>query len=373
MRGLEIGPWFAPLAPKKGGYNCLAVDVFDADTLRERARNNRNVPDALIPDIEDVDVLGSSTEIASLVEARGELGTHDYIISSHNFEHLPNPIKFLQGCSQVLKVNGMLSMAIPDKRACFDYFRPHSTISQIIDAYFEDRRRPTFAQEFDQLSLHSLYRRGADMHLAFTLHDDPIDIIALRNLDDGYSGWVQRRDNLDETYADVHCWVFTPTTFELIIRDLQFLGLSQFEIMELDSTGAGEFVIHMRNVGGRVCADRDRFYEEREVLLRRIGCELAENSLVLRSTRAQVAEREGEIARLKQVTREVESEAARLKQVTEKIEGEAARLRHAMEEIKNSTSWRLTEPMRQIVGLVRAVGAVCRIQKRAKTDTSSSM
>jgi hypothetical protein len=36
--------------------------------------------------IEDVDLVGPSTQIAELVRARGEA---DYIVSSHNFEHLP--------------------------------------------------------------------------------------------------------------------------------------------------------------------------------------------------------------------------------------------------------------------------------------------
>ncbi len=97
MRGLEVGPWFAPLAAKKGGYNCLSVDVFDADALRERARNDSNISDEVLSNIEEVDLLGTSTEIASLIEARGEIGTYDYIISSHNFEHLPNPIKVSPG------------------------------------------------------------------------------------------------------------------------------------------------------------------------------------------------------------------------------------------------------------------------------------
>ena len=87
------------------------------------------------------------------------------MISSHNFEHSPNPIRFLQGCGKVLKPGGVLSMALPDKRACFDYFRPHTTLGQWLEAFFAERERPTPAQVFDQDSLHSRLRAGEETSL----------------------------------------------------------------------------------------------------------------------------------------------------------------------------------------------------------------
>jgi SAM-dependent methyltransferase len=133
-KGLEIGPWFAPLAPKREGYNCLSLDVFDAQTLREKAEQDLNIPKSSIPLIEEVDILGTATDLEDAIAARDAVGTFDYIISSHNFEHLPNPIKFLRGCEKALKPGAYLSMAVPDKRACFDYFRPISTLGALIEA-----------------------------------------------------------------------------------------------------------------------------------------------------------------------------------------------------------------------------------------------
>ena len=37
-------------------------------------------------------------------------------------------------------------MAIPDRRACFDYFRPLTRLSDWIQAFVEDRSRPSSAQ-----------------------------------------------------------------------------------------------------------------------------------------------------------------------------------------------------------------------------------
>ena len=102
QKGIEIGPWFAPLAPEREGYNCLSFDVFKTEDLRRIAERDPNVDNSRIASIEDVDIVCSSTEIYDAVAARDELGGFDYIISSHNFEHLPNPIKFLRGCEKVL-------------------------------------------------------------------------------------------------------------------------------------------------------------------------------------------------------------------------------------------------------------------------------
>jgi hypothetical protein len=87
MRGLEIGPWFNPLAPKAEGYNCLVLDVFDSDALRERARSVANVPMILWDRIEDVDVVGSSTHIDELIHevassARSTISCHRTISST---------------------------------------------------------------------------------------------------------------------------------------------------------------------------------------------------------------------------------------------------------------------------------------------------
>src|SRR5271156_5510936 len=102
-KGIEIGPWFRPLAPKREGYNSLSFDVFDMEALRKKAEQDPATPNGSVSLIEEVDILGSATDLEDAVAARGTLGTFDYIISSHNFEHLSNPIKFLMGCQKALK------------------------------------------------------------------------------------------------------------------------------------------------------------------------------------------------------------------------------------------------------------------------------
>jgi SAM-dependent methyltransferase len=278
--GIEVGPWFAPIAPKKEGYNCRALDLFDAATLRRKAQSDPAVPKERIPEIEEVDLIGSAGAIADLVAERGALGTFDYIISSHNFEHLPDPIRFLQGCEKVLKQGGILSMAIPDRRLCFDYFRPHTTLSAWLEAYFESRDRPTFAQVFEQNTLRSSMDRDGKPVTSWLLFDDPHGVAPFRTLQEAFDSWTASVAGPDSEYRDVHCWVFTPASFELLIRDLEFLKLVNFEIVDVSPPIGNEFVVHLRKkssgIEGKI--DQEWFYETRKTLLHRVNDEAAFNS-----------------------------------------------------------------------------------------------
>ena len=274
MRGIEIAPWHSPIAAKRDGYNCIVLDLFDAATLRRRAAEDPQVDRANIPRIEDVDVVGSAVDIGELVEARGELGQFDYVISSHNFEHLPNPIRFLHGCSRVLKPGGILSMAVPDKRGCFDYFRPHSTTADILEAFFENRTMPKLSQVFESSTLFARY--GDERAIAFLLSADPRGVSADRVLEDSLASWRKKLADPSE-YVDTHCWAFTPSSFCLIALELRHLQLSNFDLLDVLASGGAEFYAHLRN--GPAATNNPGFYDQRHALLHNIQSELSVNSV----------------------------------------------------------------------------------------------
>jgi len=168
-------------------------------------------------------------------------------------------------------------MAIPDRRGSYDYFRPHSTTAELLEANFARRDRPTAAQIFAQNSLHCRFFRDGQGLCAFSLTDDPRQIIPLETLEDAYSAWVKFNDNPDDVYRDVHCWVFTPSSFELIFRDLKFLRIVPFELGSIEPTSNGEFYVHLRNeqVNTSAPSSPREFYERRAILLRRINDEAA--------------------------------------------------------------------------------------------------
>jgi SAM-dependent methyltransferase len=323
QQGIEIGPFFAPMAPKRMGYNCLVVDVFDTATLRRRAAEDPHIPDDLIDRIEEVDITGSSSAIGELVAAKHQLGTFDYIISSHNFEHLPDPVRFLQGCGKVLRPGGVLSMVLPDRRTCFDYFRPHSTLAGFLDAYYDARDRPTPAQVFESGALRCRYGNGSEI---FSLDDDPANVVPITFLAGAYGQWEYLRNNPD-AYLDIHCWTFTPASFELIIRDLIFLGMISWDVVEISGTIGCEFFVHLQNRSEGEVGElpAELFYEQRRDLLHRVSDENGLNS------RRSYQQKHGQ------------REARR----------RASELQAELDAMRNSTSWRITAPLRSVSAALR--------------------
>ena len=241
--GIEVAPWLAPVAARRDGYNVRIIDVFDTETLRSRGPADPHQADRDLGLLEEVDWVGSATEIATLVPADLH-GKIDYIVSSHNFEHLANPIKFLNGCATVLRPGGILTMAVPDRRGCFDFFRPHTVIGDWIEAFREDRQRPTPRQVFDSKSMSAELRRGDETFHAFHLGENARDIGVTGKLLPQFAVWEAARP-ADE-YTDAHCTVMTPGSLELLLFEARALGLITLETVSLRETDTFEFYVRLR-------------------------------------------------------------------------------------------------------------------------------
>jgi predicted SAM-dependent methyltransferase len=279
QRGIEIGPYFNPLAPKREGYHCLVVDVADRATLRERAQSDSSIPREKLDSIEEVDLIGTAGDLAALLGARGELGAFDYVLSSHNLEHLPDPIRFLQGCAEVLKPGGVVSMAVPDHRTCFDYFQSATTLADWLTAYFERRTHPTPAQVFRFRSLFAMYEVNGQSLPIFRLSDDPSRLVASKDLDNAYTEWKTIAESRDERYQDLHCWAFTPASLELMLLDARRLALLSLDVEEISQTSGCEFYVRLRKPTGTSSPLSDEaFWARRQELLFQAVDERAQNS-----------------------------------------------------------------------------------------------
>jgi SAM-dependent methyltransferase len=124
--GLEVGPFFRPICPKAEGYNSISLDVFSRDELIRNYAKDPNVY-PYFNNIEEVDIVSSEPLLNAIKHSdlfkdnyKSE-SIFDYIITSHHFEHLANPIQFLQAAEQLLKPKGILSMAIPIHTRCLIY------------------------------------------------------------------------------------------------------------------------------------------------------------------------------------------------------------------------------------------------------------
>ncbi|MFM9849369.1 MAG: methyltransferase domain-containing protein [Hyphomicrobiaceae bacterium] len=264
-RGIEVGPYVNPLVPKRQGYDVITMDVFDAEQLRRKASSDPEIPEAVISRIEEVDLVTSAVNIAEAVGNRFPSRQFDYVLSSHNLEHLPDPIRFLQGCEQILAPGGVLSMAIPDHRFCFDYMRPVTVPSEWLEAYFEHRQRPTAAQVFRHRSMES---RLSDGTMAWGRWPH-LPIVPLENVKQAFDDWKAVRDSDSQEYRDAHCWTFTPESFQLLIADLTHLGLITLTSLEISRSIGCEFYAHLHKPAGTYPRKtKSQYYLEREKLFR---------------------------------------------------------------------------------------------------------
>lgn len=57
----------------------------------------------------------------------------DFVIINHVLEHLVNPISFLKQCWEILKIEGLLLLTVPDHRYIFDRDRQRTTFEDVIN------------------------------------------------------------------------------------------------------------------------------------------------------------------------------------------------------------------------------------------------
>ena len=250
--GLEIAPFHNPLAPKRDGWNCLCLDIYDEARLRAMAEASDDpFVRGNLANIEKVDVVAPAGDLHGAIDRLGCLGQFDYICSSHNFEHLPDPIRFLRDCGEVLKPGGYLSMAIPDKRKTLDYGRPLTGLKDLLEAWLTGRKQPSAFQLFEAES--TLMRVDGE---ARELTGD---------LGAAYEKLLARMSGFD--YLDAHVSVFTRESFMLLLAELLILRLIPLRPVLVQSEGI-EFFVHLRNDGyERIASLRPRLLKVRSKLL----------------------------------------------------------------------------------------------------------
>jgi len=228
-QGLEIGPSHNPLAPKSSGFNVEIVDHLSRQDLIAKYTSH-NID---LSNIEEVDYIWKG---GALVDLIGQKAKYDFIIASHVIEHLPDPISFINDCFLLLKPQGVLSLVIPDKRYCFDFFQQITTVGQLVDAHLSKPVQPSPGQILD----HHLSASASVGRIAWASSDSVNMPDSLVHSFDEAKFIFENAMRTGE-YVDVHCWRFTPETFELAINDLVSLNLISLNLGYLSATNGCEF------------------------------------------------------------------------------------------------------------------------------------
>jgi predicted SAM-dependent methyltransferase len=234
--GIEIGPSHNPVAPKKEGYNVEIIDHMNREQLVAKYKGHG----VALANIEEVDYVWRGEKYAELT---GKSKHYDWIIASHVIEHSPDLIGFLLGCDGILKDDGVVSLVVPDKRFCFDHYRPITGLGKIIDAHLSPQpihSAGNVAEYFlNVVSKAGNIAWGAESTGAYA---------CVHSTDDARQGIKSVVEK--GAYVDIHAWCFVPHSFRLLVDDLFNLGLISFRELEFFPTTGCEFYITLGR-GGR--------------------------------------------------------------------------------------------------------------------------
>lgn len=246
---LEISPWDSPFLH---GETIKYFDAADAETLRKNAVDSHR-PFADVPEkIHFVNAMGD----LSVVDEK-----FDIVFSSNVIEHTPDLIAHFQAVGRLLDKGGLYIIIAPDKRYCFDHYNPVSSISEVIDAFMNNREIPTLASVINSAYtlthndpiLHWLgyhgERFGQRKDIPFGL-DLQVEVADEKFLDDGDSLHKDKFLHMIEKYAEAlennnyintHNWRFTPDSFGYIVNILTALEFINFKLYRITHTTWGRF------------------------------------------------------------------------------------------------------------------------------------
>lgn len=234
-QGIEIGPSYNPIAPKKAGFNVSIIDhVSREELVAKYTGHNVNVDN-----IEEVDFVWQGEKYSELT---GKNKYYDWIVASHVIEHTPDLVGFLNNCDAILKDDGVISLAVPDKRYCFDRLRPITGLAKIIDSHYQNatiHSPGTIAEYY----LNIVSKAG---NITWNINT-PGEYQFLSTQGDAIA--KMKEVVKENTYIDAHNWCFVPHSFRLIIHDLFNFGLIPFQEVDFIPTGAFEFFITLSRRG----------------------------------------------------------------------------------------------------------------------------
>lgn len=266
MKIMEIGPSFSPVLMRADGWNVRSLDHCTADELRRKYAVHEEVD---VSRIQEVDFVWRDGPLETAVPS-DELGTFDACIGSHVIEHTPNLVSFFRSLERLLKPSGVISLVVPDKRFCFDFFQPLTMTGDVLEAHRTKRDRHTRAAEYNATA----YMVRAGGQIAWGQH--PTGLLTF------YDGDVQAansrffRPNVAEEYRDLHGLYFTPSSFRLILLELAWVGYLDFYEAAGFGTENCEFFVTLAR--GRPKLTEEQFRSLRMDLLTNILLEVREQT-----------------------------------------------------------------------------------------------
>jgi predicted SAM-dependent methyltransferase len=309
--GLEVGALMNPIVTRKMG-KIRYIDHATTEELRSKYAHDPNVD---IDKIVDVDYVWGKEGLPELVEKDAPF---DYLVASHVIEHVPDFIGWLQEIHAVLKIGGILSLVIPDKRYCFDYRRSLTQTADVIEAFLSHSRKPTPRHVFDYISSVVAYNGRITW--------DSSTVIEERHLKPMHSkqdAWdLANRAMLEDQYVDAHCWVFMPHSFFELLKDLVRLDLFGFVVEKFYESEGCEFYVSLKAI-----ELKKGIVDDRQKL------QLASLPNIASSSSPSS-------------TQAIRSEKEKQKEQINKLTLQLAATQQELDALQSSQSWKITAPLR---------------------------
>ena len=231
-RGLEIGALARPFLKGVAGVEVFNLDHLTTEAIKAKYAGNPRVRQK---DIVAVDfVLDGERPIHEIV---GSAAPFDFAVGIHVGEHVPDLLGWLDDLAAALTPQGVIALALPDKRRCFDVVRPVTTLGGLVGAWLEGRRRPPPSVVFDAYA-------NTYMHQKSPVWVPVLAPGQLRRVGTPESALAQARLARDG-YVDTHCWVFTARTFVGLLEALHHLGLLRFRVRHFEVPPAAFAEFHV--------------------------------------------------------------------------------------------------------------------------------
>lgn len=169
--GMEIGAMHCPVAVPPG------VKVIYAD-YKSKEDSMRKHPELDPTQMVDVDLIMNGETLDEIPD--GSLG---FVIANHMLEHCEDFVRVLKNFYRVLKPEGVLFIALPDKRYTFDYRRPLTPYEHIV----QDHRVGPLEKRYD----HYVEFSTLVSETPVTELDSESTVMGLPHLDIHYHVWDQ--------------------------------------------------------------------------------------------------------------------------------------------------------------------------------------
>lgn len=222
--GLELGAFMRPTVSEASdpGVEMRYLDFFTTEQLREQAQKNGDDPDGVMP----VDYVVAGEDYRSAIDRK-----FDFIIANHVFEHIVNPIPWLQMLCDLLEPEGHLLLTIPDRTPrCFDRFRDTTSFAHLMWDYLSDLTHEQKAWVHAVET--NLYYDRAAANLTVT----PQQLLNIDNIKKA------------RHHPGVHCHVFLGATFlERIMKPMLYTRVVDFSLADyVPKSHWGEFYVVLR-------------------------------------------------------------------------------------------------------------------------------